>query len=156
MFSLSVLVLFVMLGGAQQPQTGAETMSSSCTSCHGVSLIAQQRLALDGWTREVDKMVRWGARVPDNQKQALLAYLVETFRTARPMGNVNRYLPEGTGADLVRAGCFGCHEDRFIGAQPHTRAEWSQIVDRMIEWGASVPRTRTSEVVDYLTSHFGR
>ena len=156
MFGLSLVVLFALLGRAQQPQTGAKTMLSSCTSCHGVSLIAQQRLALDGWTREVDKMVRWGARVPDDQKQALVTYLVETFRVARPMGNVNRYLPEGTGADLVRAGCLWCHDDRVIGTQPHTAAEWSQIVDRMIEWGASVPRTRTSEVVEYLTIHFGR
>lgn len=173
MFARSVLVLLALTGGpttlsapsrlaearleggAQQPQRGAETMASYCRSCHGLSLIAQQRLAPDDWTREVDKMMRWGARVPDNQKQPLVNYLAETFRMARPMGNVNRYLLEGTGVDLVRAGCLGCHDDRLIGAQPHTRTEWGQIVDRMIEWGAAVPRTRTSEVVDYLTSHFG-
>ena len=69
---------------------------------------------------------------------------------------MNRYPPDGTGAELARAGCLGCHDDRFIGQQPRTRGEWSQIVDRMIEWGAAIPRTRTAEVVEYLTTRFGR
>jgi hypothetical protein len=167
MFGPDVLLLFALLGsqatlsaparlGAQPPRTGAETMASSCTPCHGMSLIAQQRLGADGWTREVDKMIRWGARVPEDQKQALVDYLAETFRLARPAGNVNRHLPESAGVELVRAGCLGCHDDRFIGQQPRTRGEWSQIVDRMIGWGAAIPRGRINDVVDYLTTRFGR
>jgi hypothetical protein len=76
MLKISVAVLMLAQG---------LTTALTCTgSCHGPSLIAQQRLDTAGWTREVNKMIGWGAVVPDNEKDALVAFLARTFNNNRP------------------------------------------------------------------------
>jgi mono/diheme cytochrome c family protein len=51
----------------------------ACLTCHEDDLIEQQRLTKIGWTREVDKMIRWGALVPDAEKDALVDYLAARY-----------------------------------------------------------------------------
>lgn len=53
---------------------------NSCLSCHGEDIIRGQRLTRVQWEREVDKMVRWGAQVPADQKTALIDYLSTRFK----------------------------------------------------------------------------
>jgi hypothetical protein len=50
-----------------------------CLSCHGADLTEQQRLTPAGWTREVEKMIRWGAAVSESEKPVLAAYLAARF-----------------------------------------------------------------------------
>ena len=54
---------------------GEGIYKEACRQCHDDDLAEQQRLTVTGWTREVEKMVRWGARVSDAEKPALVAYL---------------------------------------------------------------------------------
>ena len=54
---------------------GEGIYKEACRQCHEDDLAEQQRLTVAGWTREVEKMVRWGARVSDTEKPALVAYL---------------------------------------------------------------------------------
>ena len=49
--------------------------TAACLSCHGADLTEQQRLSPTGWTREVEKMMRWGAQLTDAEKTALVDYL---------------------------------------------------------------------------------
>jgi cytochrome c5 len=59
---------------------GAEEIyRRACFSCHEDDLIEAQRLTRTGWTREVEKMVRWGAVVPDADKDALVEYLAARY-----------------------------------------------------------------------------
>jgi hypothetical protein len=51
------------------------TYLAACRSCHDDDLAAQQRLPADAWGRTVDKMVRWGARVPADERSALIEFL---------------------------------------------------------------------------------
>jgi quinoprotein glucose dehydrogenase len=51
----------------------------ACLHCHSADMVWQQRLNEKQWTAEVNKMVGWGAVVPEDQKAALVAYLVEHF-----------------------------------------------------------------------------
>lgn len=51
----------------------------ACLHCHSADMIRQQRLTEKQWTAEVTKMAGWGAAVPDDQKAALVAYLLEHF-----------------------------------------------------------------------------
>jgi cytochrome c553 len=55
------------------------TYKRACLTCHDEDLISGQRLARAGWTREVDKMIRWGAAVSDADKGALVDYLSTRF-----------------------------------------------------------------------------
>ena len=51
----------------------------ACLHCHSADMIRQQKLNEKQWTAEVTKMVGWGAAVPDDQRAALIAYLLEHF-----------------------------------------------------------------------------
>ena len=59
-------------------------INSRCTICHDTTLISQQRLSADGWRREVDKMIGWGAPVTGAEKEALIADLVRLFPAHPP------------------------------------------------------------------------
>ena len=58
---------------------GSDIARTRCFECHGSELIVQQRLSLDGWSREVDKIIAWGARVEDADKRVLVEYLADTL-----------------------------------------------------------------------------
>jgi len=58
------------------PPVGQRVYETACRVCHGDDLVNQQRLSAAGWSREVDKMIGWGAPVAAPDKPALVAYLV--------------------------------------------------------------------------------
>jgi len=58
---------------------GAATFKRVCLTCHDADIIEQQRLTPTGWTRSVEKMMRWGAAVSDAEKQPLIDHLASRF-----------------------------------------------------------------------------
>jgi mono/diheme cytochrome c family protein len=157
MFKLSLAAALSLVVGVQEPaQNGPELLQRHCLACHNAALIAQQRLDEAGWTRELDKMIRWGATVPEDRRDALVSYLARMFGTSRPRGNTSRFLAAGAGSDLVRAACLSCHDDRLVGQQRRTREEWDGVVTRMVEWGASLPADRRGDLLDALVVLYGK
>jgi cytochrome c5 len=59
--------------------SGKTIAEAACLECHSTDLLCQQHLADKQWTASVEKMIRWGAEVPDRDKAALLAYLTKNF-----------------------------------------------------------------------------
>jgi hypothetical protein len=55
------------------------TFDRACRACHADDLVTQQRLTREGWGREVDKMIRWGARVPPEERSALVEFLASRW-----------------------------------------------------------------------------
>jgi cytochrome c5 len=60
-------------------EAGAATFKRVCLTCHDADIVEQQRLTPTGWTRSVEKMMRWGAPVGDADKQPLVDYLASRF-----------------------------------------------------------------------------
>ena len=58
--------------------------TTSCLECHEARIIVQQRLSKAAWTKEVDKMVKWGAVVEANDRDALIDYLSTNFSPDQP------------------------------------------------------------------------
>jgi hypothetical protein len=58
--------------------------TTSCLECHEARIILQQRLSKAAWTREVDKMVKWGAVVDADDYGALIDYLSKNFSPDQP------------------------------------------------------------------------
>jgi hypothetical protein len=56
-----------------------ETAANACLSCHEARIIVQQRLSKAAWTREVDKMTKWGAPVDPKDRDALIDYFSANF-----------------------------------------------------------------------------
>ena len=156
--SLYVLILALMFPAIAPAQANmTQKLEQSCLgACHGANLIAQQRLDRNGWTREMDKMIRWGAVVAAEDKEPLINYLTNLFNSSRPRPNTSNTVPEGKGKDVFQISCMSCHDDRVIAALRLDRAGWTREVDKMINWGAYVPTNRKEELIEYLMTHFGR
>lgn len=56
-----------------------EITEKACLGCHDATLITQQRLSRARWEAEMDKMVRWGASVSDQDKKWIVDYLFAHF-----------------------------------------------------------------------------
>jgi hypothetical protein len=65
-------------GAMQQKATTA------CLECHEARILLQQRLSKAAWAKEVDKMVKWGAVVDPNDRDALIDYLSMNFSPDQP------------------------------------------------------------------------
>ncbi len=56
-----------------------EKATAACGSCHEVRIIVQQRLSKAAWTKEVDKMIKWGAEVDPKDRDGLIDYFSANF-----------------------------------------------------------------------------
>ncbi|MGE0864907.1 MAG: c-type cytochrome [Vicinamibacterales bacterium] len=58
---------------------GAASYKRACLTCHDADIMEQQKLSRIGWTRTVEKMMRWGATVSDAEKEPLVDYLSSRY-----------------------------------------------------------------------------
>jgi hypothetical protein len=54
-------------------------IKTACLECHGSGIVVQQRLGKAAWTKEVDKMIKWGAVVDPGERDAFIEYLSANF-----------------------------------------------------------------------------
>jgi hypothetical protein len=64
--------------------------TTACLECHEGRIILQQRLSKAAWTKEVDKMTKWGALVDPTDRDALIDYLSANFSPDKPPYNPPR------------------------------------------------------------------
>lgn len=76
--------------GAIQPK-----VTTACTECHESRIILQQRLSKAAWTKEVDKMIKWGALVDPADRSAFIDYLSANFPPDKPA----EPMPRSSGAN---------------------------------------------------------
>jgi sulfite oxidase len=72
-----------VVGGVTGEPSPPPSFKSSCLACHGEDVIQQQRLTSAQWEAEINKMVGWGANVPEQDRRALLNYLADRFMPGR-------------------------------------------------------------------------
>src|SRR5437660_5655042 len=63
--------------------------TTACTECHETRIILQQRLSKAAWTKEVDKMVKWGAVVDPQDRDVLIDYFSSSFGV-----DLKEYVPD--------------------------------------------------------------
>jgi mono/diheme cytochrome c family protein len=131
---------------------GGDIARAACLQCHGSELITQQRLSRDGWLREIDKMVGWGAKVGEAEKPVLAGYLAAHF----PDGEVSTVSaePAEAGARVLQTRCVSCHSVDLIEQQRLDVAGWSREADKMMGWGAVLTPDEKTALVDYLARRF--
>lgn len=157
--------------GAQQalpPGPGADVFKSRCVICHEADIITSQKLTATGWSRSIDKMVRWGSQITPEERKVLEPYLAMHFAPLRQgyggqapkptASHANTGLPAvasaEAGAATYRRACLVCHEADIIEQQKLTKTGWTRSVEKMMRWGASVTDADKEPLVDYLFSRF--
>ena len=59
---------------------GKSTLMASCnTGCHSVSQVMGEHQTADQWNSTITNMINFGANVPDDQIDTLVAYLATNF-----------------------------------------------------------------------------
>ena len=81
----------------------AAKATTSCLECHEARIILQQRLSKAGWTKEVDKMTKWGAVVDAGDRDALIDYLSTNFGPDKPPYDPPRTLSEKNSVGKTRS-----------------------------------------------------
>ena len=150
--------LIVLCGAtvAAQPASlpagaGLDVLNKRCIVCHESDVISSQKLSLLGWTRSVDKMVRWGAAITPEERDVLQPYLAQHF-TPRPVAS---HANTEAGATTFKRVCLSCHDADMIEQQKLTPTGWTRSVEKMMRWGAAVGDADKQPLVDYLAARFG-
>jgi len=132
---------------------GVELARDKCTVCHEADVIMGQRLSRQGWTREVEKMVRWGAVVSDAEKAVLVEYFSERFKPGNAAPSIAANNLE-RGKQIFEDKCTVCHEADITAGQRLTRQAWTREVEKMVRWGAVVTDDEKEPLVDFLAKTY--
>jgi hypothetical protein len=54
----------------------------------------------------------------------------------------------------IQENCLICHTEDMIAGQRLTAAQWKAEVDKMVTWGAPLPKEATAPLVDYLAKRY--
>ncbi|MCI0371465.1 MAG: hypothetical protein L0214_08810 [candidate division NC10 bacterium] len=65
-------------------------------------------------------------------------------------------LPPGKDVDLVTGRCIICHGLELVAQQRQGRGGWTEIVDRMITWGAPITPDERQMIIEYLIRYLGQ
>src|SRR5262245_11966158 len=134
---------------------GMELARDKCVTCHEADVIVAQRLSRQGWTREVEKMIRWGATVSDAEKEVLVDYFAANFKPRAAVPAQTTTTSDERGKQIFEERCPVCHEAELNRQQRLSRPGWTGEVEKMVRWGAGVTDAEKEPLVDYLFANFG-
>jgi cytochrome c5 len=160
-FALAAAVCGLMSAGAARQDLpegkGVELARDKCVVCHEADVIVAQRLSRQGWTREVEKMIRWGAQVSDAEKEILVDYFAARFKPNSGPNSAASATAAGDepGRKIFEERCLLCHEADMTRQQRLSKQGWTREVEKMIRWGAQVSDAEKESLVDYLSGNFG-
>ena len=85
----------------------------------------------------------------------ILRSLTVAVLCAAPMALAADTLPPGPARKTVERVCAHCHELDVVTDKKLDRAQWQDIVNEMIGFGAKLGKSQATDVVDYLAKNFG-
>ena len=57
------------------PGSGRDLVIQHCAACHGIERVAHAGASQAGWEERINRMTRWGAKIPAQDIQPMAAYL---------------------------------------------------------------------------------
>ena len=84
----------------------------------------------------------------------LLLVLILAATLPQP-GTKFKELPPGEAKADIEAACYACHAGDLLVQQRLTPKQWTATVEKMMRWGAVVPESQKTPIIDYLSKHFG-
>ena len=155
---------------------GKAEVESQCSVCHSLARVVGRKDTPEGWAELVDSMVALGATLSD--KKVVVDYLSKNFSDkpaeapaadAKPAAapanapagskvdpaKVDIKLGVGVAAEFITEACTQCHAlSRITSKGGRTKAEWADLVERMVKRGAALNDLKAAMVVDYLTAAY--
>src|SRR5512141_1081136 len=91
--------------------------------------------------------------VPLRARMALIlsATIFSLFLLAAQSQN---QLPDGNGKELIEKNCAACHGLERVTRAGHDRAEWTNVLDMMVNLGTAIPKDQVPVLTEYLAKNF--
>jgi mono/diheme cytochrome c family protein len=124
-----------------------------CLGCHDAKIILQQQLDKKMWTKEMDKMIRWGAPVAPEDRGPLIDYFADHFAPRDPEV-IAAMLPHGPGKEKVLETCFECHDAKDIVQKQLDERGWERVLEKMEDFGAYIYDDDREDIIRYLAKAF--
>lgn len=135
---------------------GADVFTSRCVICHESDIVTSQKLSLTGWTNSVNKMVRWGSQITPEERAVLQPYLAMHFGPKPAASHTATAASAEAGAATYQRACLSCHDADIISQQKLNKTGWTNSVNKMVRWGATVAEAEKESLIDFLAGQFPR
>ena len=76
--ALGALVVVSAISGCSS-EPPAQLVEERCVGCHALSIVENSHKSPEEWETTVTRMVQLGAKLTDQQAEAVIAYLSETY-----------------------------------------------------------------------------
>jgi hypothetical protein len=76
--ALVVLIVVSAISGCSS-KPPAQVVEEQCVGCHALSIVENSRKSPEEWKSTVTRMVQLGAKLDDQQAEAVIDYLSETY-----------------------------------------------------------------------------
>ncbi len=86
---------------------------------------------------------------------SILRFLTLAVLCGVPIAFAADALPPGPARKTVERVCANCHELDVVTDKRLERAQWQDIVNEMIGFGAKLSKPQATDVVNYLAKNFG-
>ena len=124
----------------------------------------RKKATKEEWTEVLKNMQAYGLTVSDADFAKIVDYLAANFGTgaapAQGGGGAAQSpadewgLPAGEGRDVVATACTGCHDLEGVKNKKLTVAEWKDIVNNMVGYGATLSDAQVTAVSEYLAKAY--
>ena len=145
-----------------QPEPGRSILSRRCTNCHGLELVRESSKSLAEWKETIKLMVEYGATLAPPEQGVLAEYLARHFGP-KPSSLVSggaepeaKEIPsDEPGASILSRRCTHCHGLELVRESSKSVTEWREIINTMVEYGATLAASEQGVLAEYLARHFG-
>jgi mono/diheme cytochrome c family protein len=159
---------------------GKPIATEYCQDCHRLTNLVKAHKSEDDWKETVQTMMDRGARLPQENVDTLVGYLVKNFgpktdaatpdakadpapatsaatdaAPTAPAPAKKVELPEGDGKAIATDNCQVCHRLTNLVKAHKSPDEWRDTVQTMIDRGANIQPDQVDTLVQYLAKNFG-
>src|SRR4029079_10334929 len=128
----------------------------TCSACHAASPPAHGRCCLDHiGSIHRRALLSAGPRATINPAMRKLNKVLFALGIAA-LPTCAQDLPDGPGKETVQTVCTVCHGLEDIVSSKRTKAEWKELVDKMVSYGAQAKDEEIEAIVNYLAKNFGK
>ena len=148
--------------GTPSDEPGRSILSRRCTNCHGLELVRESSKSLAEWKETIKLMVEYGATLAPPEQGVLAEYLARHFGP-KPSSLVSggaepeaKEIPsDEPGASILSRRCTHCHGLELVRESSKSVTEWREIINTMVEYGATLAASEQGVLAEYLARHFG-
>ena len=145
-----------------QPEPGASILSRRCTNCHALELVREASKSVTEWREIINTMVEYGATLAASEQGVLAEYLARDFGP-KPSSLISggaepeaKEIPsDEPGASILSRRCTNCHALELVREASKSVTEWREIINTMVEYGATLAASEQGVLAEYLARDFG-